>query len=462
MSFWSTAFALFLAGLLAVMALVRGQRARRLVLLAAGAFFYGWWNWRFLALVGFTSVFDFYLGLRIGAAAGALRRRLLALDVTVNLSILIVFKYFNFFIDNFNVALSPLGVHLPAAHIVLPVGISFFVFEAMSYCIDVYRGKLEPYRDWLHFALFIFFFPRMIAGPIIRAADFLPQVRDRRIELSWANANRGACIFLLGLIKKVLIADRLALLVDPVFAQPAAFDRATVWAAVIAYAIQIFCDFSGYTDMAIGLAKLFNLDLPLNFNLPYLAANITEFWRRWHISLSSWLRDYLYIGLGGNRRGAARTYLNLLVTMLLGGLWHGASWNFVVWGGLHGVALAAHKLVGADRPARSALGRAAGTAGTLLFVCVCWVFFRARRFADAWTILKKMFFADAGGLHWIYTAFWPALAATVAWHVLRARDNEHFEFPLASFGGWLLIFASFYLFWFAAPLESHPFIYFQF
>ncbi len=462
MTFSSLPFALFLAVLLAAMAIARDPRARKLLLLAGGVFFYGFWNWRFLLLIGFTSVFDFALGLAIHRARGRRRKALLAVDIVVNLGLLCVFKYLNFLIGSVAGAAALLGwhPHVRTLAIVLPIGISFFVFEAMSYCIDIYRGRIAPYRNWLHFALFIFFFPRMVAGPIIRAADFLPQVRDRDIHFTVDNARRAACLFLLGLVKKVVVADRLALLVDPVFAHPSAFDSATVWAAVIGYALQIFCDFSGYTDMAIGVARLFGFELPLNFRLPYLATDLTDFWRRWHISLSSWLRDYLYVSLGGNRKGAARTYLNLLVTMLLGGLWHGASWNFVVWGGLHGVGLAAHKLVarrGGGGPLRDALGWAT----TMLYVCACWVFFRATSFTKAWVMLSKMAFVDAGGVRWIYRPFWPLLGAAVIWHLLR-RDGEHFELPLTSYRGFLLLFASAWLVFFAAPVEAQPFIYFQF
>ncbi len=463
MTFNSLPFAIFLATLLASFAVVRGDRARKVLLLAAGVFFYGYWNWRFLALIGFTSVFDYFLALQIAASEGARRKQWLILDVTVNLALLAVFKYLDFFIGSFDALLAPLGVHLRTVGILVPVGISFFVFEAMSYCIDVYRGKLQPYREWLHFGLFIFFFPRMIAGPIIRAADFLPQIANRPLRLTSANASRAACTFALGLIKKVLIADRLAMLVDPVFKHPGAFDGATVWAAVVAYAIQIFCDFSGYTDMAIGLARLFGLELPLNFNLPYLATNITDFWRRWHISLSSWLRDYLYISLGGNRRGRARTYLNLILTMLLGGLWHGPSWNFVVWGGLHGVALAVHKAVGGTAEARGGPVRQTLSAlGTFTFVCVCWVFFRASSFGAAAIILRKMAFLDGAGVHWIYSPFWLLAPAVLAWHVLRRKINEHFELPLGGFASWTLLWSIVYAIWFAAPLEAKPFIYFQF
>ena len=309
-------------------------------LLLSGIFFYGYWDYRPLALIGFTSVFDFWLGLKIGAAEGRNKKLLLTLDVLVNLSILVVFKYYNFFIDSFNFAvgniLSIEGYQLRGANIILPIGISFFVFEAMSYCIDIYRGQLRPYTNWRHFALFIFFFPRMIAGPIIRPADFLPQL-EREIALRWPNIVAGGQMFLLGMTKKLVIADHLAGPVDLVFAHPQNYSPMLIWQAVIAYSIQIFCDFSGYSDMAIGTAKMLGFDLPVNFNLPYIATNISDFWRRWHISLSSWLRDYLYISLGGNRKGEARTYFNLMATMARGGLWHGASWNFVLWGVWHGL-----------------------------------------------------------------------------------------------------------------------------
>ena len=232
---------------------------------------------------------------------------------------------------------------MAAANILLPAGISFYTFKSMSYTIDVFRGSLKPCRSWLDYATFITFFPELIAGPIVRGSVFLPQM-DRVIGPTMDRVASGASMFLQGLVKKLFVADRMAVVADAVFATPGIFDTATTWCGVAAYTIQIYCDFSGYSDMAIGTARMIGYDLPENFNMPYLSTNITEFWRRWHMTLSTWLRDYLYIPLGGNRHGVLMTYRNLFLTMLLGGLWHGANWTFVIWGGLHGCALAVHKV----------------------------------------------------------------------------------------------------------------------
>ena len=500
MRFTSFHFFLFLGVVMLGLLALRKREHKIVWLLLGGAFFYGYWDWRPLLLIGFTSIFDFWLGLKIGAAQGKRRRQLLVLDIVVNLSILVVFKYFNFFIDSFNFTLGNLigieNYQLRNIEIILPIGISFFVFEAMSYCIDIYRGTLQPYTNWRHFALFIFFFPRMIAGPIIRPADFLPQL-EREIKLRWPNIVAGGQMFLLGMTKKIVIADHLAGPVDLVFANPHNYSPMLIWQAVIAYSIQIFCDFSGYSDMAIGTAKMLGFELPVNFNLPYIATNISDFWRRWHISLSSWLRDYLYISLGGNRKGEARTYLNLLITMALGGLWHGASWNFVLWGVWHGLGLIIVRLWQRARHARSgaalatraplqsqaqaALGAqneaaaqaarahplltAASWALTYLFVCVGWVFFRAQNEADALHCLRKMFGLADGGLLWISGWLCVILPVFALGHALAIGWQKRGKAPLLQLhrmGDLIVLFSWLLGLFFLSSASSSPFIYFQF
>ena len=469
MKFTSLHYVLFFAVVLAGIAVLRRREHKISWLLLAGCFFYGYWDWRFLALIGFTSIFDFYMGIQLGATTGVLRKRLLILDIAVNLGILCVFKYLNFFIDSANAVLAPLGFHAASLNILLPIGISFFVFEAMSYCIDIYRGRLEACTNWRHFALFIFFFPRMIAGPIIRPSDFLPQLA-RDIVITVPNVIIGAQLFLLGMTKKLVIADNLAGFVDLVFGNPSRYDGATIWQAVLAYAIQIFCDFSGYSDMAIGSAKILGFDLPINFRMPYLATSLTDFWRRWHISLSSWLRDYLYISLGGNRLGVARTYLNLLVTMVLGGLWHGASWNFVIWGALHGAGLAVHKAFSSfsARPEGSAssLGVRIGSwAATFLFVCFCWVFFRAQSSDAAFTCLARMLGLQGGGLFWLNGPFLAIVPVVVLAHVIGVR-NERSPKPLVlrpeRLSHLVVLFAWALGVFYLCATRAAPFIYFQF
>jgi D-alanyl-lipoteichoic acid acyltransferase DltB (MBOAT superfamily) len=379
--------------------IVRARKVRVVFLLGASYAFYAYWDWRFLPLIWASSTIDWLLGNAIGRAHDPARRRLwLAGTVVINLGVLAVFKYANFGIDSARAVLTALGVHAPETtlRIALPIGVSFFTFESMSYVIDIYRRELEPHPSYLEYLCFVAFFPHLVAGPIVRPRDLLPQIAGP----PRFNAGEGSeALFLIavGLCKKVAIGDYLALnLVDRVFDAPLQYSSLECYAGVLGYAVQIYCDFSGYTDIAIGSALLLGIRFPLNFDAPYKATNIADFWRRWHISLSTWLRDYLYIPLGGNRKGRVRTYVNLLLTMLLGGLWHGANWTFVVWGGLHGTALALtravheRRAVRAHPPTRITLGRVASVVGTFHLVCVGWVFFRSESFGKAWLIFDRL------------------------------------------------------------------------
>ena len=365
-------------------------------LLGASYFFYAQSGVPFLALIFACSSADFLLSHAIGRAQNPSRRKAwLALTVVMNLGVLGYFKYAKFGVDSALAAFEALGVHLPAPalSIALPVGISFFTFESMSYVIDVYRRELEPHPSYLEYLTFVAFFPHLVAGPIVRPRDLLPQLA-RPPQWHEGEASSALLLIATGLFKKLAIADYLALnLVDRVFDAPTQYSALECYVAMVGYAVQIYSDFSGYTDIAIGSAALLGVRFPPNFAAPYQAHDIVDFWRRWHISLSSWLRDYLYIPLGGNRRGSLRTYSNLIITMLLGGLWHGASWTFVVWGGLHGVALAC------NRAWRERFGdvlgskpwlRVLSTFATFQFVLVAWVFFRAHTFRDARAIFGEL------------------------------------------------------------------------
>ncbi len=474
--------------LLSLLALpIRNQR--KLHLLALGScFFYAAWDYRYLGLLLAVSVIDYYCAARIAEAENQRTKKLLVLvSVLSNLGILAYFKYVNFFIENLN----RLGVQLPHLDVLLPAGISFYTFKTMSYTIDVYRGHIKPVRSLLDYTTFVTFFPELIAGPIVRASVFLPQMK-RSIGLTRDRLALGGSIFLLGLTKKVLLADRLASVADPVFAEPALSSTSAVWFGVIAYTLQIYCDFSGYSDMAIGTAKLIGYDLPQNFNLPYMSANITEFWRRWHITLSTWLRDYLYIPLGGNRYGRLRTYVNLMLTMLLGGLWHGASWNFVLWGFLHGMALAFHRFLRERTGNRGLLPTVLAVPCTFVFVMVCWVPFRATSFQITATILRAMF-VPTTGVRWMPTNLFQPLAIIVVGHLcgwlftrasaqsdgIRERviaslkqigaslqTNEisgwHVRLSLFPTAGAYIVFTWILLIFFFACTNTSPFIYFQF
>ncbi len=365
-------------------------RAGILVLAGASLFFYGAWRPIYLLLLLASVGVNYGLGLRM---EDPLRRRAIGtFGVVLNLALLCYFKYTNFILDSLNTLT---GAPLPFVNIILPLGISFFTFQQIAYLVDVMRGaKVE--RDIVSYTLFVSFFPHLIAGPLVHHAEMIPQFKRGRTGRSSVLAARGLAIFAAGLFKKVVIADNLAQFVSPVFAHLDAGGGVTTswaWLATSAYTLQIYFDFSGYSDMAVGLALLFGIRLPVNFRSPYKATSIVDFWRRWHITLSRFLRDYLYIPLGGNRLGEIRRYFNLLVTMLLGGLWHGAGWNFLIWGGLHGLYLCINHLWQAWRGNRMSgpLIKTISWAITFAAVVLAWVFFRAKTLDGAWQMLRSLF-----------------------------------------------------------------------
>ena len=382
MLFPTITFAVFLSlVLLAHTVLLQRPRAWKATMVAASAVFYGWWDWRFLSLIWISTIVDFMAGRVIHASDNRRVRCLgLAASLLTNLGMLAIFKYAGFFVDSFVDLLARLGFHVSAGplRIILPVGISFYTFQTMSYSIDIYRRVLAPTNKLLDFALFVGFFPQLVAGPIVRARDFLTQLATE--DRSPLETGRAGRLIVGGLFKKVILADVLgAELVDSVFANPGGATGLETLLAVYGYALQIYGDFSGYSDIAIGIALLLGFRFPDNFNQPYRALSLQDFWRRWHISLSSWLRDYLYIGLGGNQGGRARTARNLLVTMLLGGLWHGAGWTFILWGAIHGVGLVIERFVPLLAPARHTgkLGQLIRRVAVFHVVCAGWIFFRA-------------------------------------------------------------------------------------
>jgi alginate O-acetyltransferase complex protein AlgI len=371
-------------------------RAGILVLAGASLVFYGAWRPIYLLLLTASIAANFSLGLLM---EDPLRRRIVGLaGVALNLALLCYFKYTDFILDSINMVT---GAPLPSLDIVLPLGISFFTFQQIAYLVDVMRGAPVE-RDILSYGLFVSFFPHLIAGPLVHHAEMIPQFKRERSGRSAVLAARGLAIFAAGLFKKVVIADNLAQFVSPVFAHLDAGGGVTTpwaWLATLSYTLQIYFDFSGYSDMAVGLALLFGIRLPVNFRSPYKALSIADFWRRWHITLSRFLRDYLYIPLGGNRLGEQRRYLNLMLTMLLGGLWHGAGWNFLLWGGLHGLYLCVNRLWQERRAVAitsSRLARILSWLVTFLAVVIAWVFFRAKTLAGAWQMLGALFGVEAG------------------------------------------------------------------
>jgi alginate O-acetyltransferase complex protein AlgI len=492
MIFSSLRFFLFLAVTLAVLGLLSSRDIKKRVLALASCFFYAAWDWRFLGLLLTISVIDYFCALQIAKTDQPAKRRFwLGLSICSNLGILGWFKYCNFFIENFNVLLEQVNMSVPHLDILLPAGISFYTFKTMSYTIDVYRKEIALCRSWLDYATFITFFPELIAGPIVRGSVFLTQM-GRNIGPTKERLLLGGGIFLQGLTKKVLIADRLSMIADPIFADPGLYSTPSVWCGLLAYALQIYCDFSGYSDMAIGTAKMIGYDLPENFNMPYVSKSITEFWRRWHMTLSSWLKDYLYISLGGNRRGTRRTYINLMLTMLLGGLWHGASWNFILWGGVHGVALAIHKWWLVSRAGKPSLPSWLGWLLTQFVVIMAWVPFRSTSFETTTLLFRKLFTVGGSGALWLAEwLFWllplvivghligvavekARLGAALESRFLRWLEWLGWDIDCSSISGryltgrrvtvvgsyvlsmWLLL-----IFYFA-PNQTSPFIYFQF
>jgi alginate O-acetyltransferase complex protein AlgI len=397
MIFTSFVFLIFAAVFLPVFFLARG-RWQRLVTLAASYFFYGWWDWRFMFLLATSTVVDYTLGRFIAASAEPRRRKMLvALSVAANLSYLGFFKYCDFFAASLAALLNRFGMQADWAslHIVLPAGISFYTFQSMSYTIDVYRRRIPAERDFLTFATFISLFPQLVAGPIVRARWLLPQIA-RQQHFRWTNFFLGLELAITGYFLKMVIADNLSPYVSATFQLPYAYGALALALSVVFFAFQIYGDFAGYSLIAIGLARMMGYKFPANFRRPYFAASFSEFWTRWHISLSSWLRDYLYISLGGNRGGTRRTYRNLMTTMLLGGLWHGANWTFVVWGGLHGLYLVAQRLLASLLPGVKAprvpaiVRRIPAILLVFALVSVGWVFFRASDFSTAITILERI------------------------------------------------------------------------
>ena len=378
MLFNSGTFVVFFTAFLGLYWLVRGSVVwRNRLIVAASWGFYGAWDWRFLPLLVGSSLVDYHLGIAVEQARAPWRTRLVALSVVLNLGLLAVFKYFDFFAGSLATMITRLGgtPDWPTLNIILPVGISFYTFQSLGYVLDVHRGRVAACRDPTAFLAYVAFFPQLVAGPIERAAHLLPQFASTRV-ITAGDIREGLWRILVGLFRKVVVADSCGRVADLAFAQER-FTGPGVWVAVVAFSLQVYGDFAGYSDIARGLGRLLGFELRVNFGEPYLANSIRDFWHRWHMSLSEWLRDHVYLPLGGNRFGHARTVAHLMITMLLGGLWHGAAWHFVVWGAWHGLGLSARTLWPVALPA--ALGRML----TLVFVGLGWLWFRAPEIGTA-------------------------------------------------------------------------------
>lgn len=375
-------------------ALYRSYRYQNILLLFVSYLFYAWWDWRFLSLILFSSIVDYVLGIQIHNTDNRTKKRWLILSIVINLGLLGFFKYFNFFSASLVFALSEIGItaNQLALNIILPIGISFYTFQTMSYSIDIFRGKIKPTRDVVSFFTYIAFFPQLVAGPIERASNLLPQINSKR-ELKIQNLQSGVLQILIGLFRKIVVADSIGIYVDLIYNYPEAYNSSTILIATIFYGFQIYFDFAGYSDIAIGSARILGFKFKRNFDLPYFSLSLSEFWKRWHISLSSWLKDYLYIPIGGNKNGRIKTYRNLLITMLLGGLWHGSSWTFVIWGGIHGIGLCIEKLLKKYIPTKSTsiLANFSSWLLAMSVIFLAWIFFRAQNLEKAILALNSLF-----------------------------------------------------------------------
>ncbi len=473
MIFNSLAFAIFLPiVLICYYALpLKGQNR---FLLAASLVFYAWWDWRFLGLLAATILIDYYASHAVyRAKSHAIKRRWMWLSIGTNLTVLGIFKYSNFFIQSFARMLTAIGLeaHVPLLQLVLPVGISFYTFMSMAYVIDVYREELVPTNHLLDFALFVCYFPHLVAGPILRAPQLLPQLTHER-KLTKQQVSEGVALIVIGLVRKVVVADLLAPMVGEAFTKMGEMTSLDLWIRMCLFSLQLYGDFAGYSDIARGVSKLFGIELNLNFATPFLSENITEFWRRWHISLSSWLRDYVYIPLGGSRKGLGRTYLNNFLTMVIGGLWHGANWTYVVWGALNGIYLGVHKgylqAINAQSPRGIERPRWTWKTPFKIFftfqlAAFAFLIFRSPNFSTAWHYITRMA-SGIPGWHQGSTIFlFPVVvlgliidAAQYTKLGERWVHRAHLVPRAIAFG---LLFA---LVLIAGSDNSQPFIYFQF
>ena len=452
-------------------------KKQNLLLLVSSYFFYGWWSWQFMCLLALSTFLDYMYGFSVVSTDRRKAKLFLWLSVINNLGILGVFKYYNFFAAQISAGLAALGLHVTPVllDVALPVGISFYTFHGMSYVFDIYRGKQEPVRNFVEYAVFVAFFPLLVAGPIERANHLLPQVQTTR-AFDRVRAIQGCRLILWGLFKKVVIADNIADYVNDVFTNYPEYNGITIVSGAVAFAFQIYGDFSGYSDVAIGTAKLFGFELLSNFRFPYFSRDVAEFWRRWHISLSSWFRDYLYIPLGGSRNGKGRAVVNTFIIFLVSGFWHGAKWTFIVWGLIHAVGFIPLLVTGRNRNnlhSVTAHGRLLPGVkdmfqmlGTFLFVTLAWIFFRAESVAKAWDMLRRTVTSTGPITNHIIVRSKPvfyliALLLVIDW---RFRHDER---DLRMTGN---KFVNRLLYWIAATFilfnminsEHQQFIYFQF
>ncbi|MBT3547789.1 MAG: MBOAT family protein [Flavobacterium sp.] len=473
MFFNSLDFAIFLPIVFIVYWFItnRNLKLQNFIIVLASYVFYGWWDWRFLSLIIFSTIIDYSVGLRFSNTTKPSERKfLLMISLAINLGLLGFFKYFNFFIESFNAAFASAGIHtnMSSLNIILPVGISFYTFQTMSYTIDIYRNKIEPTKNILAFMAFVSFFPQLVAGPIERASHLLPQFLKNR-KFDYKQASSGIKLIAWGFFKKVVIADNAAQLVNEIFKNYPNESYISLIVGTILFAFQIYCDFSGYSDIAIGLGRILGFDLMYNFKFPYFSSNIREFWNRWHISLSSWFRDYIYIPLGGNKVSQYRVLFNTFCVFVLSGFWHGANWTFVFWGFLHALFFMPIILLRDRFPKENFsmnIKRLSFIFANFGLVCLAWVFFRAENIQDAFLYLRQIFTLTGGQntfmktntylLMTIITGVGILVLLALELRTLRRRKDE---IQFSSIGLMTIVLL---ILFFGAFKNQADFIYFQF
>jgi alginate O-acetyltransferase complex protein AlgI len=476
--FNSSIFVLFFAIFYVTYISLSNRHFERKLLTLLGSFtFYAWWDYRFLLLISASILFNYYIAsISRKKEKEQQRKTLLTISIIINLTLLGVFKYFNFFIDSFAGLLSLfLGeVSIGTLNIILPVGISFFTFQAMSYVIDSYRGEIKDEPTLLEFAVYISLFPQLVAGPIVRASSLLPQIQANKLKITREDIISGFYMVIWGLFLKVALAENSAPIADRYFNNINGATFLDAWLGIFSFSMQIYGDFAGYSLIAIGLGRWLGFDFGINFRRPYFANSFSDFWRRWHISLSSWLRDYLYIALGGNRQGNIKTYVNLFLTMLLGGLWHGSSWNFIIWGALHGSYLVVeryfnipNKLKLMSGTALRSFNRALYSLIVFLCVCIAWVFFRADTFQDSLTIINQMLGLQYKSSSMVEQPAKDLLFFCLSFCVVLAKDiiAELFDTPLLTkhyLSRTIFIFLVLFILIVIGRFNGAAFIYFQF
>ena len=452
----------------------KNLKIQNLLVMLSSYVFYGWWDYRFLSLIFLSTIVDYFIGLHIPKQDSEKKQKLLLLcSVLFNLSILGFFKYYNFFVDSWIDFFNSFGYEIKSVwtlNIILPVGISFYTFQTMSYTIDIYRKKLQPTKDFISFASFVSFFPQLVAGPIERASNLLPQILKKR-QFNYNQAIQGLRLIIWGMFKKVVIADSLAPIVDNIFSNYQDLGGGVLWLGAIYFAFQIYCDFSGYSDIAIGTSKLFGFEIMSNFKFPYLSRNIGEFWRRWHISLSSWFRDYLYIPLGGSKEGRLKSLRNIFIIFLVSGFWHGANWTFILWGLFHSILFIPSFIFKTNRKYTNSIvaentflptiKEFSQIGVTFLLVTIGWVFFRSQTIVDSFGYLNQMFFEFNFPTKFRLGFLYVLLIFFIDF-IIRGKERLNFKIPnnLELLGSTILIFIIIWFYNFYN--EASTFIYFQF